>query len=552
MPEILNLAPMIMENTDTIAFVKQSIPYSETGFFGKMPLDYLSGNESLRSFYGRLPAIESFDEQIQEKAKNFGNRKALVSALSNQYAAAKVKSPALDLLKSDNSFTVTTGHQVCLFTGPLYFFYKIISAINTCKLLKNRHPDKEFIPVFWMATEDHDFEEANHFFLPSGKIEWESGQGGAVGRMKTVGMSDVAEELIEKIGVGYTSAELTALFKKAYVNHNNIADATRYLVHQIFGHHGVLVIDADDVALKKLAIPAFEKEICDNISFKAMSKTNEALSEKGYNLQVIPQKLNLFYLNDELRERIEKNENGTFQILHTNKVFSKEEIIAELNNHPEKFSPNVVLRPVLQEMILPNLAYIGGGGELAYWFQLKEVFQAFDLTFPILMLRNSVMVVPDEVRENMDRLGIDIRDLFGDIQKLEDKLVKAETSESLELDNERERIELLFIDMEARLAKINPDLKKSVQSGFAKTDRVVRNLEKKMMRAERKKQEILINRLKQVRESLLPRNGLQERNMNFTPLYLEYGEGFTDALIEILDPFENAFSILERKRTEHS
>ena len=547
MPEIRNLAPMIMENTDTIKFVKESIPYSETGFFGKMPLDYLSGNENLRSFYGRLPAIESFEGQMEEKSKNYRNRHPLVSALTNQYAAAKLTTPAIELLKSDNAFTISTGHQVCLFTGPLYFFYKIISAINTCKLLKKRHPEKDFVPVFWMATEDHDFEEANHFFLPSGKIEWESGQGGAVGRMKTEGMDEIAQELSEKIGIGYTSAELSDLFKKAYVKHNTIAAATRYLVHQLFGRFGVVVIDADDTAIKTLAIPAFEKEICDHISFNEMSKTNELLSENGYNLQVIPHEINLFYLDDQLRERIEQTEDGNFQIVRTNTVFTKDEILKELNAHPEKFSPNVVLRPLLQEMVLPNLAYIGGGGELAYWFQLKDVFQAYDVAFPVLMLRNSVMVIPERVKENMDRLGIQIRDLFGDSQKLEDRLVRAGTSESLELDNERERLELLFIDMETRLAKINPDLKKSVRSGFAKTDRVVRNLEKKMMRAERKKQEILINRLKQVRETLLPRNGLQERNMNFVPLYLDYGAGFIDALLEVLDPFENAFSVLERK-----
>src|SRR5690606_18423196 len=235
MPEIRNLAPMIMENTDTIKFVKESIPYSETGFFGKMPLDYLSGNENLRSFYGRLPAIESFEGQMEEKSKNYRNRHPLISALTNQYAAAKLTTPAIELLKSDNAFTITTGHQVCLFTGPLYFFYKIISAINTCKLLKKRHPENDFVPIFWMATEDHDFEEANHFFLPSGKIEWESGQGGAVGRMKTEGMDEIAEELTNKIGIGYTSAELTALCKKAYVKPSTIADATSCLLSRVVG-----------------------------------------------------------------------------------------------------------------------------------------------------------------------------------------------------------------------------------------------------------------------------------------------------------------------------
>ena len=209
--EKINLVPMIKENTDKIKFVRRSIPHSETGMFSKIVLDYLSGNENLSPFYGLEPTLDSFASQLTEKQENYKNRDAFCSAVAKQYEAIKIKSPALDLLKSDNSFTITTGHQVCLFTGPLYFFYKIISAINTCKLLKEKHPEKDFIPVFWMATEDHDFIEANHFYLPQGKIEWESGQGGALGRMSTVGMDEVIAELKEKIGIGYTSGQLIDL-----------------------------------------------------------------------------------------------------------------------------------------------------------------------------------------------------------------------------------------------------------------------------------------------------------------------------------------------------
>ena len=529
----------------TKQFIKRTIPYSDTGLFGKFPLDYLSGNEQLRPFYNRLPAIESFENQIKDKAKSYTHREILVSALTDQYEAAKLKTTALDLLKSDNSFTITTGHQVCLFTGPLYFFYKIISAINTCSQLKKRYSEYNFIPVFWMATEDHDFEEANHFFLPFGKIEWESGQGGAVGRMNTVAMDEVALELKDKIGIGYSSGQLIDLFTKAYIKHKNIGDATRYLVHQLFGDQGVLVIDGDDPKLKALAIPAFEKELTEHPAQKAMLKTNEALTNGGYNLQVKPHEINLFYLDDQFRERIEKNEDGDYHILHSNKVFSKSDILKDLREHPEKYSPNVILRPVYQEIILPNLAYIGGGGELAYWFQLKDVFEAFEVPFPVLMLRNSVMIIPEQTKKNMDWLGIDIMDIFRDAQELEDELVLAETTETLELDSERERLEALFLDIENRLRKIEPHLEQSVRSAYARAERVLQSLEKKMMRAERRKQEVLINRLQQVRESLVPRNGLQERNMNFVPLYLEYGNGFVNGLIDALDPFEFEFTVLE-------
>ena len=535
---------MKMENTDTIRVKKELIPYSETGFFGKIALDYLSGNEALKPFYHRLPAIDSFGEQLKEKAANYKNREALVDALTAQYAAAKLKTPMLDLLKSDNSFTITTGHQVCLFSGPLYFFYKIISAIKTCALLKKQHPDNDFIPVFWMATEDHDFEEANHFFLPSGKVEWESGQGGAVGRMETVGMEEVAEELKSQIGVGYTSGQLVDLFLKAYVKHKNIADATRYLVHRLFGEHGVVVIDGDDAALKKLAIPAFKRELTENPSAKAIATTNKNLSAKGYGLQVKAHDINLFYLDDQLRERIEKKEDGKYQVVHTQREFTEKEILEELEKNPEKFSPNVILRPLYQEIILPNLAYIGGGGELAYWFQLKAIFESFEVPFPVLMMRNSVMLVNSDVATAMDNLGIDTGAIFRDVQELEDELVRAESSDKLELDTERDKVEAAFVEMETRLGVINPDLKKSVRSGYARTERIIRNLEKKMMRAERKKQEILVGRLQKIHTSLVPRNGLQERNMNFTPFYLEFGEGFIDLLVEQLDPFTDKFTVL--------
>jgi bacillithiol biosynthesis cysteine-adding enzyme BshC len=526
---------------------KTLLNYAQTGFFGGSVIDYLVGADKLKPFYGRRPELESFADQLKEKAATYGHRQLLVSALRNQYQRAKLKSTSIDRLESDKTFTVTTGHQVCLFTGPLYFFYKIISVINTCSRLKETHPEYDFVPVFWMATEDHDFEEANHFFLPNGKVEWESGQGGAVGRMALEGMDEVLEELKEKLGVGYHSGEILELFKKAYLKHDNVANATRYLVDALFGKYGVVSLDGDDPVLKGAMIPDFAKELTERTSFKAMSETNKELGEQ-YSLQVTPREINLFYLGDQLRERIVETEEGDFEVLNSNLKLSATQLKEELEQHPERFSPNVVLRPLFQEVILPNLAYVGGGGELNYWFQLKKVFEEFDVPFPILMLRNSVMVIDQKSSDLIDKLGVSIADLFvKTASELQQELVTESSDEELHLREHREELETLYLKIESKLRQVNPQLEKSARSGFVRSERILSNLEEKMLRAEKKKHDILLGRLHRLRDSLFPREGLQERNLNFIPLYEQFGTDLIPLLMESLDPFGGQFTVLRSK-----
>jgi len=530
-----------------ITIQRQTIPYRQTGFFGKSVLDYLDDDVKLKPFYGRRPTIESFEDQIKEKGESYGHREVLVQSLKAQYAKAKLSSPSLETLADEKTFTVTTGHQVCFFTGPLYSFYKIISTINTCKRLQKEYPEYNFVPVFWMATEDHDFEEANHFYLPNGKIEWESGQGGAVGRMELAGMDEVVEQLKEKLGIGYRSGEILEIFKSAYLKLTNAADATRYVVHHFFGDYGVVSIDGDDPVLKGLCIPAFAKEIVEKASFDAVSATNKRLGD-SYSLQVTPREINLFYLHDQLRERLVETEDGSYEVLNTSIRFSAEELKKEMEHHPERFSPNVVLRPLYQEMILPNLAYIGGGGELNYWFQLKGVFDVFDLPMPILMLRNSVMVIDQHSSRLMDKLGLTLDELFRNSAfELEQELVREESSEELNLKAAREKLEALFLDMEEKLRRVDKLLERSVRSGYMRSERIVLNLEKKMLRAEKKKHDILMGRLQKLHRALFPREGLQERNLNFSALYEEFGTDLVPMLVENLDPFSGEFTVLRVK-----
>jgi bacillithiol biosynthesis cysteine-adding enzyme BshC len=535
---------MEIEAADKLSFKKATLSYSGTGLFTDIVLGYLNNSESLKPFYGLRPEPDSFGKQMARKKENYQFRTEFAEALKTQYQKAKLKSPGLEKLASENTFTVTTGHQVCLFTGPLYFFYKILSAVKTCQVLSQKYPENNFIPVFWMATEDHDFEEANHFHLPAGKIEWESGQGGAVGRMKTEGMEQLAQSLQKELGLGYASGELIELFKKAYVKHATIGEATRYLVHQLFGQLGVLVVDGDDRELKKLMIPAFEQELFQQKSHKAIKETNEQLKEH-YDLQVHQREINLFYLDDQLRERIEKLDGDKFGVVNTDITFSESELKKELHDHPERFSPNVVLRPLYQETVMPNLAYIGGGGELAYWFQLKKMFDSFDIAFPILMLRNSVMMINSDTAATMQKLEIDFRDVFQPAMELENQLIKANTFKTLNLGEEHKELQGQFEAMAEKLANIDATLEKSVMSGYARTERILKNLEKKMLRAERKKQDVLTHRLHSVMARIFPSGGLQERSMNFAPYYLAYGKEMIEGILENIDPFEGEFTVLE-------
>ena len=199
------------------------------------------------------------------------------------------------------------------------------------------------------------------------------------------------------------------MFEEAYINHPNLADATRHLANTLFGSYGLVILDADHSELKRNFIPFVKEELLNQSSHKLVLETAEKL--KNYTVQVNPREINLFYIENDLRERIIL-ENGKYKVNNTKIEFSKNEIISLLENNPEKFSPNVIMRPLYQEVILPNLCYIGGGGEIAYWLELKSFFDAVEVPFPILLLRNSAVLATEKQAKKADTLGLTWNDLF--------------------------------------------------------------------------------------------------------------------------------------------
>jgi len=539
----------------------KTIPYSATGYFSKLVCDYLAEKQELQSFYNRFPKFENFEKQIEEKQKSstlvtkgsrsgskaINSRTVLVNSLNNQYkntSVSKATQSNINSLSQENTFTITTGHQLNLFTGPLYFLYKIFSVINLSEELNKKHPSHHFVPVYWMATEDHDFEEINYFNLFGKKMKWKRESSGAVGELKTEGLEDVLSQIKSELGENENAQKLITLFSEAYTKHNNLSDATRYLANELFSSYGLVIIDGNDKDLKKQFIPFAEKELTKNVSFQKVETTTKRLEEIGFKKQVHPREINLFYLTKGLRERIIV-EDEVFKINNTNITFSKEEILKELHKYPECFSPNALLRPLYQEIVLPNLCYVGGGGELAYWFQLKDYFESVDVTFPILLLRNSVLLVPKKLSKKLSKLNETVASLFLSSYDLEKKHTHQLSDVHIDFSPQREHLKKQFKD----LYKVAERTDKSFLGAIAAQEKKQLNgldkLEKRLLKAEKRKLADQLNRLTNIQSQLFPNESLQERTLNFSEFYLEFGEELFQSLKENLDPLCNEFTIIE-------
>jgi len=524
------------------------IPFKKTGFFSKTMLDYLEKNEAIQPFYNNFPHISGFHNQIEEKQKLFRlqSRLVLVDALKSQYKnfnISKKTSEYIEILKKQNTFTVTTGHQLNLFTGPLYFLYKIISTINLCEELSEKFPEQNFVPIYWMATEDHDFEEINYFNFEGKKVQWNRKDGGPVGRFSTEGLEDVFNVFSNHLGSSKNAEFIRKLFSDGYLKHKNLANATRYIANELFGEYGLVILDGDDADLKQLFNPIVKDELENQTSFNAVSKTIKDL-EKNYKIQVTPRELNLFYLGDEFRERI-IFEDGIYKVNNTKITFSKAEILKEVDNNPKAFSPNVIMRPLYQEVILPNLCYLGGGGEMAYWLELKNYFDEVQIPFPILLLRNSVQVVSEKQVNKLGKLNISLEELFLKQYDLLSKKVIENSEIKVNFDAKIQFLEKQFSELKEIAQKTDVSFVNAVNAQERKQLKGLQNLQKRLLKAEKKRQKDVVDRITQLQNEILPNQSLEERQRNFSEYYLAYGSSFIKALKGALKPLQLEFTVLE-------
>jgi bacillithiol synthase len=523
------------------------LSYNSTQAFSKIVTDYLQQSDLLKPFYEHAPTVEGIRAAIDQRKKINTNRTLLVNTIQKQYSglpiSEKVKTN-IDLLLKENVFAVTTAHQPNIFTGPLYFIYKIMHAVKLAEELTLQFPDNQFVPVYYMGSEDADLEELGTIHIGGQSLIWNTKQTGAVGRMKVdQSFLQMMNTIEGQIGVLPFGNELIELYKASYTEGKLIQQATLELVNQLFAAYGVVVLMPDQAELKAAFSSVIQKELLEQFSRPIVEHTAASIS-LNYKVQASGRAINLFYLIDNHRERIELNAEGQYEINALNLVFSKEEMLQELANYPERFSPNVILRGVFQEMILPNIAFIGGGGELAYWLELKNVFKAVNIPYPVLVLRNSFLVIEKTQKEKLAKLAFSEIDLFADSSELINRTVKANSNHQLSLINELTAIDLLYQQLQNLSGAIDVSLVDHVIAIKSKAIKKVEQLEKKMLRAEKEKFQMAIQQITQLKSSLFPGNHLQERHDNFSIFYSKYGNHWLRFIHQASQGLRQAFGII--------
>jgi bacillithiol synthase len=514
----------------------QKIPLRSTHSFTDFFLKYMERDAALDSFYSRFPESANFKDQIKDKSTfPQSSRNVLVETLQRQYSkitGSEAVKNNIQSLSEKNTFTITTGHQLNIFTGPLYFIYKIVTVINTCKELKKIYPDSNFVPVYWMASEDHDYEEIKYFKLYGKKYIWETDQKGAVGRFNTKELKNLLLQLPGDV----------SLFKEAYEKNSLLSDAVRHYVNKLFNEEGLVVVDADDRELKKILQPVMREDIFNNTPDKLVAKTNEELKGHGFHPQVNPREINFFFLDKDLRSRIEKK-GDDFIVVDTDLKFSKSDIEKKINETPEQFSPNVILRPLYQEMILPNLAYVGGPAELVYWLELKSTFTHFNVPFPILMPRNFALVVDATVDRKLSKTGLEIKDFFEEKNYLYNHWVTRNSSHDLSLGKAMATLDQLLADIYERSIKVDSSLGQMTKAETKRIQNGLQRIEQKMLRAEKRLQSDKLRQIDGVKDALFPGGSLQERTDNFMNFY-QQDPDFIKKLLTHLDPFDFQLNVL--------
>ncbi len=523
------------------------LSYRQTGAFSKIALDYVDRSEALMSFAAHQPDPGGISAAIAAR-KNFNtNRELLVAELKKQYKDIDTSSSVqknIELLLSPETFTITTAHQNNIFTGPLYFIYKILHAIKLADHLNNTQATHRFVPVYYIGSEDADLDELNHIHLDSEKIEWKTRQTGAVGRMKVdKDFLKLIDHIEGRLGVLPNGGEAVTLVRQAYQAGDDIQTATFKIVNALFASYGLIVLLPDNAALKAQMMKVFEDDLVGQVASGIVGNTSARLGEL-YKVQAHPRDINLFYLEGDIRERIEMR-GDSYHVLNTKLNFSKDQMLAQLREHPERFSPNVILRGLYQETILPNIAFIGGGGELAYWLELKDLFDHYGTPFPVQVLRNSFLIIENKLKEKIHKLGLTVEDIFKPGEQLVNDLVSSHTDKKLQLNGVLSDTGQLYDTIKKQAGSIDTTLEKHVEALKTTTLHRLRELEKKMLRAEKRKYSDQQKQVETIRAKLFPGDGLQERYDNFLIFYAMWGPEFISCLYEHSLTLEQEFVVLE-------
>ncbi len=524
---------------------KNTIHREDTKLFSSLSNTLVYNQEKLKELITTPFCLGAFKNQILAKQNSFTQqqRDKLVTVLNHQYKDLSSDSLVyknIQSLQLNNTFTIVTGHQLNLFSGPAYVIYKILHIINLCERLTEHYSENNFVPVFWMATEDHDIEEINNTKLFGKEVVWGQNQGGPVGRYSLGEWSDI-QQTLKQFFINNEQAEIHYLIDN--YKGDTLSEATKNLFHVVFEKYGLVILNQDDVTLKKQFAPIFKQEIENSFVELAVNKTNVQIEQMGFKPQAFVRPINIFYIEKGIRNRLKINDNKIE--IDGIGLFTKEEILVKLEQNPASFSPNVMMRPLYQEFSLPNLTYVGGGGEISYWIQQKGIFDTINLPFPLLQVRNSVEVIDPTNAKKWNKLGLYMEDLFASTQELQKLYVDKHDTDKLDFSVLDTLTNQLTVYLQNQIVSVDASLDKFAEAEISKLQKQVDAIKGKLIKQKKGQFEVALKQIEEVKAKLFPNQGLQERTDSFFTFCKDGNYiALLDQFKQAMDPFEKDLILL--------
>jgi bacillithiol biosynthesis cysteine-adding enzyme BshC len=444
----------------------------------------------------------------------------------------------IERLKDDKTFTICVGHQLCLLGGPSFIWVKLLQLCKMARSLNENQSEFHFVPVFWMASEDHDIREISSVTLGGKDFVWHTSQQGAAGSLSVSGIEDV----IRDIALSFPHLEGSGMLEVLRQSYqcNTLAQAYRRMIHLLAGHLGVVVVDGNDPMLKSMFLSTMWKEIESAFCSESMKLRIEEMKSWGHQNVVAPRDCCLFYLQPNYRSRIVRQSNHSFKTADGKQSWSKEEILAEAKSFPERFSPNVLLRPLYQESILPNVLYLAGPAELTYWLQLKDTFAAADVSFPLLHLRSGLTIIPPGLLKHMRKWNLSLPLLSESTDVVLNAIIRIDTDT---LATEEEVIRRTWQTIMEKALAADVTLKASAEAELQRALNSIRSIEGKMIRAEKRKNDELSRAVIKLKDVLFPKGNYQERVeglLHFEPVEIKLFE----TLMHHIDPWDSSMMVI--------
>ena len=537
------------------------INFNEIPSNQKIFLDYLYDPQKVSGFYdfnfnNKEEYLNKFKSIKDSRSRQLPDRSQLFSILKNQYnnySPSEKTSKNIDLLKEGNTLAVVTGQQLGIAGGPLYTFYKIITAIKLSNYLSERYDDYKFVPIFWLEGDDHDFNEVRSINVIDennevSKINYDDGiddeeDRGSVGQLKiNESINAFFDELDKKLRDTEFKGNLLDKLKNFYSAGNSFKEAFRELILWLFDEYGLIIFDPQDPQFKLLLKPIFKKEINDFRLHTEKLVNVSAKLEELYHAQVKVHPVNLFYSNDEGRFVIEPVENE-FRLKRKRKKFTHDEIIENIENSPENFSPNVLLRPICQDFVLPTAFYIAGPSEIAYFAQVTPLYKIYEMETPIIYPRASLTIVEKNIGSVLNKYELEVQDIFAEPNELKTKIVQSISKVILDdiFKETSNKIEIALDQLKEKLFEFDKTISDASTKYKQKIFNDLEILQSKALEAQKKKHEVTLRQIDKAINSLYPNSNLQERELNFFYFAHKYG----------LDILKQIFNELEINRFKH-